>query len=245
MSKRIAFSTAGLAAVLIIAGCTQTPSAPETSNTVPRETTTSQSQPATTKNQQASVTIAPTEEMMTQQSGTKIYSNEKYGFKVAYPENLTPSESFQSFHFLSGDWRVLAPDTSKGTPVVSIPVFTIENDSSYPRYFDTELRIGVSDNPDDVQNCLKPDPNFAVQTTVKTINGIDFTVIPIQDAATMQYIQANSYRTVHKGMCFAIEQVENASDYRDQPSPQDISDYVLDGYYNQVADMIQTFTFTK
>ena len=43
---------------------------------------------------------------------------------------------------ISGELEVFG-DTN-GKPVVSIVVYRIENESTYPRYFDAELRIGVS-----------------------------------------------------------------------------------------------------
>ena len=59
------------------------------------------------------------------------------------------------------------------------------------------------------------------------INGITFNKLIIQDAAMMQYLEGISYRTVHNGMCFAIEQLKTGSNYREESSPEDIPDAEL------------------
>jgi hypothetical protein len=59
----------------------------------------------------------------------------------------------------------------------------------------------------------------------------------------MQYLYGTSYRIIHNNICYAIEQIKTGSNYSDGPMPNDIKQDVLDGYYNQIFDIIKTFKF--
>ncbi len=249
MPKRLALSAAIIS--LVFSGCTpavQTPIGQTTTTTSMTQTTSvglTVNPPAQTPVTQQITSPPAVNPPVTQQTGFKTYTNANYGFEFTYPENLTPLNTFNAYNHLGSTWRFQAPDTSKGIPVVSILAYRVENIPNYPRYFDTEMRIGVSKDPADVRDCLLPDPDNTITPTQQTINGVTVSVIPIEDSGMMQYLEGTSYRVVHNGMCFAIEQLKNGSDYRDTPSPKDISDSVLDGYTNQVADMVQSFKFTN
>ena len=82
-------------------------------------------------------------------------------------------------------------------------------------------------------------------TKKELINGITFNKLVIQDAATMQYVEGTSYRIIYNDTCFAIEQLKTGSNYKDVPSPQDISDYVLNSYYDSIIEIIKTFKFVR
>jgi hypothetical protein len=179
-------------------------------------------------------------------AGWKTYINDEYGFEFKYPQGLQTRNTFEPYNHLGNQWRVEVSGDTNGKPIVSIVVYRIENDSTYPRYFDAELRIGVSSDPQDLASCGNPDQTEAAAVPpVEVINGITFKKLIIQDAAMMQYIEGISYRTVHNGMCFAVEQLKTGSNYRDESSSEDIPDAVLDSYYNSISDIIKTFKFTK
>ena len=177
--------------------------------------------------------------------GWKTYIDKDYNFKLQYPEMLSIEKTFTNYHNLIDTWRYGATEDSGGKPVLSIVVYRVENENSYPRYFGTELRIGVSNSSYDIENCLNYDQDIISNSSIETevINGFTFNKLVIQDAATMQYVEGISYRIIHNDTCFAIEQLKTGSNYRDAPSPKDIPDSVLDSYYDSIFEIIKTFEF--
>ena len=182
-------------------------------------------------------------------SGLSVYNNVKYGFSLEYPDKLIPQKTFKSFYHLSNKWRAeIFTDNPKGVPVVSIPIFQIDNNTgvykSYPLYYDVEVRVGVSDDPSDVKNCLISTQESATSTIV-TINGTDFWKFDLSNAGMMQYLKGYSYRTIHNNECFVMEQLATGSSYRESPNPNDISDNVLNSYFNSAGKIIESFKFTR
>lgn len=180
-----------------------------------------------------------------------VYKNLEYGFEISYPSNLVATTTFQNYYHLNSNWRSDAALDSNGNatgePIVSIPIYRINNSNngayvSYPLYYDAELRIGVSSDPKDVEACLLSTNGIAGSTEI--INGINFSKFTIEEAGMSQYLEGVSYRTIHNGACYAVEQLKTGSSYRDVPNAKDISDSVLDSYYNQIPDIIKTFKFT-
>ncbi len=176
--------------------------------------------------------------------GWSAYTDDMYGFGISYPQGIAPETTFKTFYHLSNGWRAEPSSDSTGTPVVAFPIFSTESSSSYPRYFDAEVRVGVSENPADVANCTAPDQSNPATSTQVMINGVAFSEFPIESAGMMQYLQGKSFRTVHDGICYAVEQLETGSDYRDATSSQDISDATLQNYYDKGWDIVNTFVFT-
>ena len=187
-------------------------------------------------------------------TGTHIdwntYQNTEYGFQISYPNTLRPTSTFELFYHLGNAWRAgVEGYGTKGKPILSVPVYKINNSpdgayTSYPAYFDAEVRIGASGDPQDVLSCYKDDPGYTIHvTSTETINGIVFRTFPLGSAGMMQYLEGVSYRTVRSGTCFAIEQVKAGSTYRDTSSPKDIPDSVLNSYYEQMPAIIRTFKF--
>lgn len=203
--------------------------------------------------------IPPTEEMMqrlglgsgeeipaaTNNPGWVEYRDDAYGFSIFYPAAVMPETSFKQYYHLSSAWRAMAfGEESTGTPVVAFPLIRTESDNSYPRYFGAEVRIGVSMNPSDVANCLMAG-NGDYDKGVEIINGIEFHKFEMSDAGMMQYLAGTSYRTIHNGACWAIEQLRAGSSYRDEPTNNDVPEELLNSYYDSLFDIIKTFSFTK
>ncbi|MGC9603521.1 MAG: hypothetical protein ABSF47_03575 [Minisyncoccia bacterium] len=180
-----------------------------------------------------------------------VYVNEEYGFEIQYPKNITPTSDFGTFYHLPALWRsgALTDENgqSNGKPIISIPVFYAESNDSYPRYFSAQLRIGASADPKDVATCLENDQGYTTEPkSDTTINGVDFKKFEFSDAAMMQYLKVASYRIIHNGVCFAVEQIETGSHYRDDPpSAKDIPDAQLNAYFESINDIVKTFRFTK
>ena len=60
-------------------------------------------------------------------STTKQYINDTYNFTIDYPNTLTTT-TFQSFHNLSTTWRTFAQEGEQGIPIVSIPIYRIDQE---------------------------------------------------------------------------------------------------------------------
>jgi hypothetical protein len=212
----------------------------ETTTTIVTQTTTSE----TTISEDRVIAASPGTSDEDTTAGWKTYTNDEYGFEFKCPEGSQINNTFEPYNHLSDKWRVGISGDTYGKPAASIIVLRIENESTYPRYFAAELRIGVSSDPQDLASYVNPsDIETAAEPPVEVINGISFNKFIIHDAAMMQYIEGISYRTVNNGICFAIEQIKTGSNYRDQPSPNDIPDAVLDFNYNIISNIIKTFKF--
>ena len=179
------------------------------------------------------------------------YRNDEYRFEIRYPSSITPETSFAPFYPLSGAWRAEASAESRGRPIIAFPILRIDQGVSaeqrkfYPLYFITEVRIGVSNDMKDVEECLKPDPGYTEQKiTDEILNGTLFKRFEFGNAAMMQYVQGVSWRTVRNGACIAIEQVKAGSTYRDGSMTRGLTDAELDLYYEEAEAIIQTFRFT-
>jgi hypothetical protein len=186
------------------------------------------------------------------QSTDATYDDTTYGFTFTYPKTITPETSFKKFYILSDTWRAEAADGENGIGLVAFPVFRIDRGGvatgkPYPLYYDAEVRIGVSNDPTVVKNCYKGDPSYTTGQTETdvTINGVQFKKFDFGGAAMMQYMSGESYRTVHNGNCFAIEQIKTGSSYRDETMAPGTPDEVLNGYYVEAGNLIQSFRFTK
>lgn len=191
----------------------------------------------------ATSTLQKTVRTTPENAGWNIYKNTAYGFQISYPQETIPETVFKTFYHLSGSWRAENLSNSTGTPIVAFPVYRIENENSYPRYYDAEVRIGVSTSTYDVADCISSNPYTTASSTETVINGSTFYEFPIQNAGMMQYLEGRSFRTVHNGMCFAVEQLRTGSSYRDTTSSVENIDAALRGYFDTGWDIVKTFRF--
>jgi len=179
---------------------------------------------------------------------TSTYRNDTYGFTLDYPSALTPTTTFATYYHLSNKWRALAGENEKGTSVIAIPIFSLNQASPatgkpYPLYFDAEVRVGVSTV---ISTCYMRDALYTKQTvTNETINGVPFKKFLFSGAGMSQYVEGASYRTVHDNKCYVLEQLKAGASYRDPSMKVGISDATLNGYYKSGEKIIKTFQFTK
>ncbi len=177
----------------------------------------------------------------------ETYANATYNFTISYPRDLN-AEPFGNFHALNqNDWRYGATLAKRGTPVVSIPVIRIDNETKtikkYPLFYGAEVRVGVST---DIANCYAKDDGYTNQTvTDVTIQGVVWKKFTFGDAAMQQYIQGASYRTIHANKCFVIEQIENGSHYKDETLVEAYSDTDLKAFYAKTTAIVMSFTFKR
>jgi membrane-bound inhibitor of C-type lysozyme len=183
---------------------------------------------------------------------TKEYRNDQYGFLLEIPATSTPSTTFKTFYVLSNNWRALAAPGSKGANAVSIPVFSVDNNKGgaegkpFPLYFDTEVRVGVSSAATDVTSCLQNDAGYTSEPEKDVmLSGVPFKAYTFSDQAMMQYIKGVSYRAVHNGSCYVVEQLATGSVYTDPTMTAGLSQATLDAYFTEAGTIAQTFQFTK
>lgn len=175
--------------------------------------------------------------------GLVTYTNTRYGFSLRIPPHLSP----KSF---SGPWSVetyTGFGGRKGTPVVSIPVFAVDHGGvatgqPYPLFFYAEVHVGVSTNTADCYQALSGGP-ARLRVRDEAIGGVDFKAVPVEDAGMMKYLKAVSYRVIHDGRCFAVEQIARGSSYRDSSMKPGLSQAQLDAYYHEASVIAHTFRF--
>jgi hypothetical protein len=183
-------------------------------------------------------------------TGLSIYTNGQYGFSIFYPSQLKVTETFDAQYHLPTTWRVNALSnmgsvtTATGTSIFEIIGYQTKNDKTFPRYFETEVRVGASADPRELAVCTKAG-NGERSLPDKVINGVTWKAFEFQDAAMMQYISATSYRTIHEHTCYALEQIETGSSYRDTPSSADIPQATLDKHFSDLMPIIESFTFAR
>ena len=177
--------------------------------------------------------------------GKSLFTDGEYGFSIIYPDTFQTDYTFASFYHLPATWRVQALSSTTGTPVLAIISYRTEHDHTYPRYFDAEIRIGASQNPKELARC----EHASLEQNEKVLNDVSFGTTTFKafsfgDAAMMQYLRGVSYRTLHKGTCIAIEQIQTGSSYRDDPaSSDDIRDATLQLKYHALDEVVKTFMF--
>lgn len=187
--------------------------------------------------------VAPVQ-MSENLEGQSIYVSGEYGFSVRYPSSAKIEEPFSASYLVNDSWRANASDA--GTPLIAIIPYEIKSENSYPRSYATLVRIGASTDESAVDNCEKvtADSGETVLTD-KTINGTTWKAFSFGDAAMQKYVKGVSYRTVHEGACFAIEQIASGSSYREEESADDIAQEVLDGEFDKLEEVVDTFVFSR
>ena len=190
-------------------------------------------------------TSTPIASTTTAVSGDAIYTNGEYGFAIFYPQKDTTETTFDLQYHLPATWRVNALPNATGTSVYAIIGYSTKSNTSYPRYFETEVRIGASKDPQEVAVCERVG-NGEVALADKVFNGVTWKSFSLEDTGMMQYLKGTSYRTIHEGTCFALEEIETGSSYRDDPpSSADISDAMLAQKYKELDGIVQSFSFAR
>jgi hypothetical protein len=174
------------------------------------------------------------------------YANAEHNFTMRFPPTIQTRNDFSTFYQLASNWRLNAGQANQGKPVVSFPIFridqgTVATGKNYPLYYTAEVRVGVSNN---VNECYTVDAGYSQPTNV-TINGVAFKKFNYQEAAMMKYITGASYRTIRNNKCYVLEQVKAGSTYRDDTMKPGVTDATLDAYYKSGETIIKTFKFTK
>lgn len=183
-------------------------------------------------------------------SGAKLeaYTNSTYKFTLSYPKEYH-TEPFSNFYELNNnDWRVKATSAKRGTPIVSIPVFRIDQGSiatgkKYPLFFTAEVRVGISN---DTAQCYSPDDGYTNQKINSVvIGGVTFKKFDFQDSGMMKYVSGSSYRTIRNNKCYVIEQIKHGSTYQDSTMVPGYTEKELEAIYNKTTAIVYSFRFLK
>lgn len=132
-----------------------------------------------------------------------VYQDGASGVAVGPVAGTRVAHDFQRDYLASPTWKLFAPPDSVGTPLVALVL-----DGS-DRLTAGELRIGRSEDAAAIKTCLEMPAEAtgpAVAATVD-IGGVPFTHFTVGDAAMSHYVNAESYRAVHDGGCYAIDLV--------------------------------------
>src|SRR5690606_19130197 len=96
-------------------------------------------------------------------------------------------------------WKAFAADASPGTPVLAL---VLQGSDAVTA---AELRIGVGDDEAARAHCLDT-PSGSLPDGVRvTLAGVPFVRFHAADAAMSHYMDAEAYRAVHDGRCYAID----------------------------------------
>jgi len=163
------------------------------------------------------------------------YANTTYGFSISYPNQFTATSTFASSYLLPTYWNIYSTEGT-GEQVVAI-VFPGSNN-----ILSSELRIGISDEPDQVKACDKFDQN--VTTSYHAINGEEFYVGTVSDAAMSHFSHVTSYRVVHKNVCFALDLVSFGTNPEVYSPPKTVP-FDQRSAEAALGQVVESFTFTK
>lgn len=177
----------------------------------------------------------------------KTYENEDLGFTISYPSGYIVTKDFKGFYHIPPYWSFSAINDTTGTPILGIISKRIDNGDKnvYPRYFDSEVRIGTSSDKKEVTNCLVNTSGNTTPGKDVTINGVVFKKFDISNAAAMQYLVGESYRVVHNNTCFAVERFKTGSNYRDPDTVSLATEAELNKSFDSLTSVVQSFKFTK
>lgn len=177
----------------------------------------------------------------------EFYKDGVNNFTIYFPYELQ-AEPFSPFHLLNkANWRVNATGEKRGTPLIAVPVFRVDNQAltkkAFPLFYGAEVRIGITA---DTAQCYAKDDGYTSQViTNVTINGVTFKKFIFNDQAMQQYIGGASYRTIHNNKCYVIEQVRTGSVYQDASMTTEYTNAQLDAFYARTTPIVMSFKFTK
>ncbi|ROP80197.1 hypothetical protein EDF74_1266 [Stenotrophomonas rhizophila] len=132
-----------------------------------------------------------------------VYQEGGSGIAVGPVAGVRVVHDFQREYLASPSWKLFASPDSMGTPLVALVL------EGSDRVTAGELRIGRSEDAAAVNACLELPAEATGPTAATTVDigGVPFTHFTVGDAAMSHYVNAESYRAVRDGSCYAIDLV--------------------------------------
>jgi hypothetical protein len=144
------------------------------------------------------------------------YVNNHYQLALCYPANMQPRKTFSNGYFFNKNWSVSDNAKSQNNPsqhaLFEIPLQNKHgaNKAGGGYYAEAFVRVGVSTDPLDVENCEKATDVLTYPTTAR-INDVKFSVFTFADAGMSQFINATVYRYATDNECYSIEYIQTGS----------------------------------
>ena len=148
--------------------------------------------------------------------GAARFDSAEYDVAMVYPASLKVSHGFESSYFLQQRWN---PDAAEGVPGEGLLALTLPESNKLTT---GELRLGVSDDRQAVNNCALPDDGNAGAASSVVIDGVAFKRRDTGDAGMNHYLSRHAYRGVAHGHCYAIDLIVDGTNpgvYPGNPKP--------------------------
>ncbi|MEN5264211.1 hypothetical protein [Stenotrophomonas sp. TWI587] len=132
-----------------------------------------------------------------------VYQEGASGIAVGPVAGVRVEHDFQREYLASPTWKLFASPDSVGKPLVALVL------EGSDRVTAGEMRIGRSEDAGAVNACLElpAEATGAAAASTVDIGGVPFTHFTVGDAAMSHYVNAESYRAVRHGSCYAIDLV--------------------------------------
>jgi hypothetical protein len=128
------------------------------------------------------------------------YVDRPHGFAIALPPGVAAQRTFAQGRLLGSAWKAYAEPGSRGEPLLAL---TLPGSNGL---LTGELRVGASDRPRELARCTAlpaaATPGSRAGTRLGGLAAVRFRAA---DAAMMHFVEAESYRLVHRGRCYAID----------------------------------------
>lgn len=148
--------------------------------------------------------------------GAARFDSAEYDVAMVYPASLRVMRGFESSYFLQQRWN---PDAAPGVPGEGVLTLTLPESNKLTT---GELRLGVSDDSQAVDDCALPNDGNAGTVSHVVIDGVTFKRRDTGDAGMNHHLSRQAYRGVAHGHCYAIDLIvdgTNPSVYPGDPTP--------------------------
>ncbi len=170
----------------------------------------------------------------------KDANNTGGGFTISYPIDFDAQDNYSVAP--STDWRVDANGAS------GIKYFTLTVPRAFEpqtNFVDATLTVGASGTPSAIAHCMDApasDPSGNA-TSSAMVNGIAFTVFRSTGVGAGNYYDTTSYRTLHAGMCYAVEYTIHSAQIMNYPASYHLQPFDRTKIDALMKNIVGTFTF--
>lgn len=177
---------------------------------------------------------------VTTSGDASTYTDRSGTFSFSYPSNddIVISGGDGSY---SQDWRANATTTGILLAKATLPA-SFEPQTNLAT---SKFTVGVSSDPDAVASCTTASNGERAATSTASISGATFSVFTLSDAGAGNFYQTTSYRTLHGGMCYAIEYTIHSLNIGNFPASSYIETFDQAKVQGVFEQMTQSFTFLQ